>query len=146
VRLAPVLALFSKPPSLTDLHTWEPDEEVSYQEMKAAAQVPKHPARQRSGFRKIHKTCELARAEGIGYAWIDTCCIDRSSSAELSEAINSMIRWYQSAEICFAYLSNLTPGSQNSLKARMAGCKWFTRGWCLQELIAPREVVFLDST
>ncbi|KAK0652497.1 heterokaryon incompatibility protein-domain-containing protein [Cercophora newfieldiana] len=126
-------------------HTWETDQEVSYQEMTAAAQNASHPARNKSGFRKIQKTCGLARAEGLGFAWIDTCCIDKSSSAELSEAINSMFQWYQRAEVCYAYLSDLPPDVEDQLEDHMSRCRWFTRGWCLQELIAPRDVRFYDS-
>jgi len=126
-------------------HTWEPDEEISYQEIIAAAHDAAHPARRKSGFRKIEKTCELARAEGLGYVWIDTCCIDKSSSAELSEAINSMFQWYQGAELCYAYLEDLQLDGRDRLEDRMPGCRWFTRGWCLQELIAPRDVLFFDS-
>ena len=111
----------------------------------AAARDPAHPSRQISGYRKIQQTCEIACAQGIEYAWVDTCCIDKSSSAELSEAINSMFQWYQAAEICYAYLSDLPPDSRSSLDTRVPECKWFTRGWCLQELIAPQEVIFLDS-
>ncbi|KAK4450278.1 heterokaryon incompatibility protein-domain-containing protein, partial [Podospora aff. communis PSN243] len=132
-------------------HTWEPDDEVSYQEMAAASDNVAHPARWKSGFRKIEKTCELARAEGYYFVWIDTCCIDKSSSAELSEAINSMFRWYRGATICYAYLADLPAHrSRNpissSLQEQLPRCRWFTRGWCLQELIAPRDIVFFNSS
>ena len=102
-----------------------------------------HPAMTKSGFRKIVKTCELARADNLDYAWVDTCCIDKSSSAELSEAINSMFQWYKAAAICYAHLSDLPNG--DNLAENLHRCRWFTRGWCLQELIAPRDVLFLDG-
>jgi hypothetical protein len=105
-------------------------------------QNPSHPASQEPGYSKILKTCEVARDTGLEYAWVDTCCIDKSSSAELSEAINSMFQWYQDAKVCFVYLSDLPPTS--SLNNRMSRCKWFTRGWCLQELIAPHNVRFYN--
>ncbi|KAK0655719.1 hypothetical protein B0T16DRAFT_424448 [Cercophora newfieldiana] len=101
-------------------HTWE-EEEVSFADI-------------------ILKTCEIAQSEGHGYAWVDTCCIDKSSSAELTEAINSMFKWYQNAKVCYAFLSDF-PASADSNEA-LEICRWFTRGWTLQELIAPRDVTF----
>lgn len=89
---------------------------------------------------KVLAFCAKARAQGFQYAWIDTCCIDKSSTVELSEAINSMYRWYQKAGTCFAYLSDYD-GKINSLQK----CRWFKRGWTLQELIAPREIEFYDK-
>ena len=73
---------------------------------------------------------------------VDTCCIDKSSSAELTESINSMYRWYQEAAICYAYLFDVQSGDMSSL-SRSA---WLTRGWTLQELIAPARVEFYSST
>ncbi|KAH5329795.1 hypothetical protein HBI23_129850 [Parastagonospora nodorum] len=87
-------------------HTWEA-EEVSY----AYYAESKRP--RKKGFAKIYKTCELAAKEHIPYAWVDTCCIDKRSSAELTEAINSMFRWYQRAKVCYAFLSDL-PTVENS--------------------------------
>ncbi|KAK2059173.1 hypothetical protein LY76DRAFT_463118, partial [Colletotrichum caudatum] len=83
-------------------HTWE-REEVTFQDM---ACLPK--AKGKAGFAKIVSTCEMAlETEGLGYAWVDTCCIDKNSSAELSEAINSMFKWYRQADVCFVLLSDL---------------------------------------
>lgn len=82
-------------------HTWD-DDEVSFQEFQDLAL-----AKRKKGFVKIAQTCELAEEFGLLYAWVDTCCIDKSSSAELSEAINCMFRWYRSATVCFAYLADL---------------------------------------
>jgi len=87
-------------------------------------------------------TCKFASHQGYEYAWVDTCCIDKSSSAELTEAINSMFRWYQRAEICYVFLSDLNKGTVRNL----SDCRWFTRGWTLQELIAPCRVQFFDSS
>lgn len=78
-------------------HTWE-DGEVTFQEIQALAQ-----ARTKPGFSKIERTCQLARDRGIHYAWVDTCCIDKSSSAELTEAINSMYRWWVLFGECLFY-------------------------------------------
>ncbi|KAK3305303.1 uncharacterized protein B0T15DRAFT_493479 [Chaetomium strumarium] len=76
-----------------------------------------------------------------GDAKIDTCCINKSSSAELSEAINSMFEWYRACQICYAYLSDVTDGDE----AAPQSSRWLTRGWTLQELIAPDEVVFCNK-
>jgi hypothetical protein len=78
----------------------------------------------------------------LKYAWVDTCCIDKKSSAELQEAINSMFRWYKSAAVCYAYLSDIRSISDAHHLCRS---KWFTRGWTLQELVAPRRFVFFSS-
>ena len=88
-------------------------------------------------------TRQFASRAGLKYAWVDTCCFDKSSSAELSEAINSMFRWYQRAEICYAYLSDL-PQSW-SVYEDLPKCRYFCRGWTLQEIIAPSTMVFLDQ-
>lgn len=120
-------------------HTWGPaNDEVTYAEMlsdeRSAATIAK------PGYQKIVKTCEIARREySLPYAWVDTCCINKTSSAELSEAINSMYRWYQDAWICFAYLSDFT-----DIWLEFHHSRWFTRGWTLQELIAPKDLVFFD--
>jgi Heterokaryon incompatibility protein (HET) len=117
-------------------HTWE-DEEVSFKDMSSPGYKSK------KGFAKISMTCQLAAAAGIRYAWVDTCCIDKSSSAELTEAINSMFLWYCRASVCYAYLSDLSPSA--SLTAGLPQCRWLTRGWTLQELIAPKLVTFFDQ-
>ncbi len=122
-------------------HTWGADE-VTFQDMqdlKAAAF--------KEGFQKIEGMCKLASAHGIQYVWIDTCCIDKTSSAELSESINSMFSWYGQAELCIAFLADLaTTGSPLATKADLEKCRWFTRGWTLQELLAPVEVEFYDCS
>ncbi|KAK4444725.1 HET-domain-containing protein [Podospora aff. communis PSN243] len=118
-------------------HTWE-DEEVSFADTK---QDPRF--REKKGWRKISGTCKLARRDGYQYAWIDTCCIDKSSSAELTEAINSMFLWYQRARVCYVFLSDLATSSDD-LTYGLQNCRWFTRGWTLQELIAPRHVKFYN--
>lgn len=119
-------------------HTWGTDE-VSFQEMSDPAR-----ARQKIGFSKIRKACDRAQSQGHDYLWIDTCCIDRSSSAELTEAINSMSIWYKNASVCYAYLEDLTPSTDEHNESRWHSCRWFTRGWTLQELIAPAHVEFYD--
>ncbi|KAK8093635.1 hypothetical protein PG997_000320 [Apiospora hydei] len=124
-------------------HTWE-EGEVTFQEMMAINGDSKHPFAQKAGFKKIFKTCEKAKAHSIKHVWVDTCCIDKTSSAELSESINSMYRWYQTADVCFVYLSDFH-GSLADDPGTLESCRWFTRGWCLQELIAPAKVQFFDA-
>ena len=96
------------------------------------------------GFDKIKATCREASNRGIRYAWADTCCIDKSSSSELSEAINSMFRWYEESEVCFAFLVDVVR-QQDTPDASFEASRWFTRGWTLQELLAPRKLDFFDA-
>ncbi|KAH5989197.1 hypothetical protein HBI84_187900 [Parastagonospora nodorum] len=96
-------------------HTWE-EEEVSYEEYIRGVHTRK------KGYSKIQKTCCLAAAEGIGYAWVDTCCIDKRSSAELTEAINSMYLWYKCSAVCYAYLSDLPRNAR--LDKHLQKCRW----------------------
>lgn len=95
---------------------------------------------------KIRRTCAVAREHGYDNVWIDSCCIDQSSSSELSEAINSMYQWYHHARVCYAYLADVhdedDPRARDSQFRRS---RWFTRGWTLQELIAPQVLVFLSK-
>lgn len=124
---------YNTPPYAILSHTWE-QEEVALQDMHEDS------VKKKKGFEKIKKSCSLALANGFNYVWIDTCCIDKASSAELSEAINSMYRWYEEAEICYAYLADVPS------KCKLKDSRWFTRGWTLQELIAPTNLTFFDET
>ncbi|KAH7321300.1 HET domain protein [Stachybotrys elegans] len=131
------------PPYAILSHTWG-DDEVSFQDCAALT----FAIQKRYGFTKIRKTCELAYQDGLQYAWVDTCCIDRASSAELTEAINSMYQWYKDAVVCYVWLSDLTSGIDvpiESPQSPLSNCRWFTRGWTLQELLVPRTVRFYDS-
>ncbi len=94
---------------------------------------------------KILNACRVAREHGYQYIWIDSCCIDKQSSSELSEAINSMYAWYERADVCYAYLADVPP-DENPRKSGSAfrRSRWFTRGWTLQELLAPNNLVFLS--
>ncbi|KAL7951889.1 heterokaryon incompatibility domain-containing protein [Trichoderma barbatum] len=128
-------------------HTWGQGE-VTYQDI-----VQSIDARQKKpqGFAKMEGACALAYSEGFEYIWIDTCCIDKTSSAELSEAINSMYAWYRESSTCYAYLVDVQhverPDSETRFfdEADFRASRWFTRGWTLQELIAPLEVVFYSG-
>ena len=132
-------------------HTWEKDE-ISLQELQRLmdpdlANDPKTLAvRAKAGFFKVLRFVELAASHGIPYAWADTCCIDKTSSADLSESINSMYRWYKNSEVCFAYLADVTSPHPLSVVSLEPNCRWFTRGWTLQELIAPSKVEFYNHS
>ena len=120
-------------------HTWRPSGEPSYQDMRRG--ITADPM-----FDKVKETCYIAKARGIRYAWVDTCCIDKTSSAELTEAINSMFRWYKQSAVCYAYLSDVDRGSDPSHTIEnLSRSRWFTRGWTLQELIAPEHLVFYSA-
>jgi hypothetical protein len=133
-------------------HRWEHDE-VTYANMREGGFNSK------AGFDKIKKCCAQAVEEQLDYVWVDTCCIDKSSSAELTEAINSMYQWYKGAVVCYAYLSDVTPCVEDDYrntgpewilntsitKTQLAQSLWFTRGWTLQELIAPQTVIFFAN-
>lgn len=121
-------------------HTWERDE-LTYQDMQKL--VPH--IQQKAGYMKAVDCCKLARAQGYKYIWIDTCCIDKTSSAELSEAINSMFRWYQNAKICYVYLPNVPCTDVPQTLSSFRESRWFKRGWTLQELIAPDSVEFYSK-
>jgi len=115
-------------------HTWG-DDEVVYEDMRS----PVRPGiESKAGWSKITGACATARRDNHPYIWIDTCCIDKSSSAELSEAINSMFKWYEKATVCYAYLEDVQPTREWTPSLRK--CRWFTRGWTLQELLAPKVV------
>ncbi|KAH6682687.1 heterokaryon incompatibility protein-domain-containing protein, partial [Halenospora varia] len=124
------------PPYAILSHRWEKGE-VSLQDLVSGR------GRWKQGYAKIQSCCDRASRDGLEYVWIDTCCIDKSSSAELSEAINSMFQWYRSAFICYAYLSDVTAGFEVGASFRLS--QWFTRGWTLQELLAPDWVLFFDK-
>ncbi|KAF5648624.1 ankyrin repeat-containing protein [Fusarium sp. NRRL 52700] len=112
-------------------HTWE-QEEVLFHDMG------RDSAKLKKGYAKLESCCRVARENGFEYIWDDTCCIDKTSSAELSEAINSMYRYYQEASICYVYLADISDASE------IPNSRWFTRGWTLQELIAPSSMIFFD--
>jgi hypothetical protein len=127
------------PPYAILSHTWG-EEELSFQDLSTGTVVKK------KGFEKIKRCCEIAAEDGFEYAWVDTCCIDKTSSAELSEAINSMFRWYKKAEVCYAFLSDV-PSDEDPelLESAFRKSRWFRRGWTLQELIAPVHVRFFGK-
>ncbi|KAI6896961.1 hypothetical protein D0869_15690 [Hortaea werneckii] len=156
-------------------HRWYSDGDILYGDLSNQHQPE---TREKQGWRKLRYAVDQAERDGYRYVWIDTCCIDKTSSAELSEAINSMFFWYQQAQVCYAYLWDMSsecpplsdakaPGDEGEgnvtsdedqdgqatdaasesdvlqqWRVTFTKCSWFTRGWTLQELIAPREVRF----
>ncbi|KAM7202911.1 Heterokaryon incompatibility protein (HET) domain containing protein [Naviculisporaceae sp. PSN 640] len=132
----------SIPPYTILSHTWESNSEVSFKDLEK----PDTSTYSKAGFHKIRNFVQLShQRDGLEYYWVDTCCIDKSSSAELSEAINSMFRWYAGSAVCYVYLSDLEPRQAESDIPDLGHCRWLIRGWTLQELIAPRHVVFFDK-
>ena len=137
-------------------HTWG-RKEISYHEwVYAQNQSPPHwgwtlipevieELKSRDGYRKIIQACQRARKDDYNWIWVDTICIDKTSSAELSEAINSMYQWYYSSGTCYAYLAdvpNLSHEECSTQESPFNKSRWFTRGWTLQELLAPHRVEF----
>ena len=156
-------------------HTWEADDqEVTLQDLKDGTGINKR------GHRKIKFCGEQAQNDGLEYFWVDSCCIDQSSSAEVSTAINSMFRWYQNAAKCYVYLTDVSTSKRSlfnparwfsenqslSFRPKPEGLssfdpkskpfnsvwkksfrqsRWFTRGWTLQELLAPASVEFFSQ-
>lgn len=108
-------------------HTWGPaEDEVVFEDVK------NDTAHLKKGYDKVLQSCRLAAWQGYDYIWVDTCCIDKTSSAELQEAICSMYKWYKNAAICYVYLEDYL----NTLdELNLWGCKWFTRGWTLREYL-----------
>ena len=95
---------------------------------------------------KVQRFCEVARNDGFSLAWVDSCCIDKSSSSELSESINSMFSWYRNAGACYVFLADVEPSQGGRIQEeQFKKSRWFTRGWTLQELLAPYTVIFLSS-
>lgn len=121
-------------------HTWE-GHEISFaefQQQSSSSTIPDDS--------KVTQSCRVAASYGLDYVWVDTCCIDKRSSAELSEAINSMYMWYEHAEVCFVYLADISvqASMQDKEAKKLKNSRWFSRGWTLQELLAPYSILFFD--
>lgn len=134
------------PPYAILSHTWTEGQEVTYDELVAGA------SKNKSGYAKLRFCGEQAAADGIQYFWVDTCCINKSNSNELSTAINSMLQWYQRAARCYVYLSDVSvledvddaQAFPMTWTESFRQSRWFTRGWTLQELLAPPCVDFFS--
>lgn len=150
------------PPYAILSHTWG-NGEVSFQDL-CHGLSPKVQCK--NGWRKIDHCCRQARKDYLEYVWVDTCCIDKSSSAELQEAINSMFDWYARSSECYVFLADFQRPAELSstveIQAEDAAAsailgtvdvylpgfkdaRWFQRGWTLQELLAPESVRFFDT-
>jgi hypothetical protein len=135
------------PPYAILSHTWTDGQEVTYNDLVTGT------GKNKTGYAKIHFCSARAAADALQYFWVDTCCIDKSSGDELSTAINSMFRWYQRASKCYVYLSDIrTPDElidaqefRITWEESFRRSRWFTRGWTLQELLAPASVEFFSK-
>ncbi|KAI0160523.1 heterokaryon incompatibility protein-domain-containing protein [Xylariaceae sp. FL1272] len=150
------------PPTYAVLsHCWLGNSEISFNDLG------RHVDDLRSGIRsssslpqveKIRNACAVTQNKGIDWLWMDTCCIDKSNTKELQEAINSMFTWYKNAQVCIACLHDISKSSQQGtssddpaekrnifLTDSWEPARWITRGWTLQELLAPRELEFYDA-
>lgn len=143
----PNLSSDNTPPYAILSHTWGPDE-VVFTDLAKTLGDWHHKA----GYHKIEFCADQARLHGLQFFWVDTCCIDKSNSIGLQTAINSMFRWYRDAERCYVYLSNVSDPSTSGRRKSMTQwydafrqSRWFTRGWTLQELIAPKTVDFYSE-
>lgn len=129
-------------------HTWGANSgEVTYEDVRAGRGGHKS-----GGYAKLEFCAAQAKKDGINHFWIDTCCINKGSDAEVSEAIRSMFRWYRNAEKCYVFLSDVTSlkrdvngAADQTWEKSFRGSRWFTRGWTLQELLAPRVVEFFSQ-
>ncbi|KAI1192637.1 hypothetical protein F5X97DRAFT_340069 [Nemania serpens] len=130
------------PPYAILSHTWgDACEELTVRDVQAG-KIDKPGV----GSVKFWGSCRQAGNDGLEYIWIDTCCIEKDSSAELDEAIRSMFRWYRRASVCYAYLSDVTSNDDpQECESKFRFSRWFRRGWTLQELLAPETVQFYDS-
>ncbi|KAI9064955.1 HET-domain-containing protein [Trametes sanguinea] len=127
------------PPYVALSHRWDAEGEVTFPDIHNLDR-----ARSMSGWPKIENACKIAAKNDILWIWIDTCCIDKASSAELSEAINSMFALYLHSRICLAYLGDVPAGDKaTSSRSFFRTSAWFTRGWTLQELLAPAAGMIL---
>jgi hypothetical protein len=133
-------------------HTWEEGQEVTFHDLRNRDCDRRIDEETKRGYRKIKFCAKQAKLDGLDYFWVDTCCIDKTNSVELQEAINSMFRWYQKAKRCYVYLPDVKTDTlaedwqlSGGWKAAFWGSKWFTRGWTLQELLAPVSVEFFST-
>ncbi|KAH8813211.1 kinesin light chain 1, partial [Xylogone sp. PMI_703] len=135
------------PPYAILSHTWTEGQEVTYNELVSGT------GKDKTGYDKIRFCVDRAAEDGLQYSWVDTCCIDKSTNHELNTAINSMFRWYQRASKCYVYLSDILVSAKvtDAQAFRITWVeafrrsRWFTRGWTLQELLAPPTVEFFSK-
>ena len=126
-------------------HTWgDDDDEVTIDDLKNKTGMNK------TGYAKLWFCVNQARVDGLERCWVDTCCINKANLSELSKAITSMFRWYQEATKCYVYLPDVSVGDdgqpvmRHTWETAFRTSRWFTRGWTLQELLAPASVEFFS--
>ncbi|USW54893.1 Putative heterokaryon incompatibility [Septoria linicola] len=139
-----------RPPYAIASHRWG-EEETSYKSFLNEWGAASFGRNKVQNFAKLIEQLNIAEDSNralsdlglrlrCSWLWIDTACINGEDSAELSESINSMFRWYGSAAVCYAYLGDVL---SVDYILWMSESQWFKRGWTLQELLAPRTVVFV---
>ena len=135
------------PPYAILSHTWGADaDEVTFEDLTNGT------GKNKPGYEKIRFCGEQARQDDLQYFWIDTCCINKANYTELSQAINSMFRWYRDATRCYVYLLDVSSPALDTneefnprpWESNFRKCRWFERGWTLQELLAPISVEFFS--
>lgn len=128
------------PPYAILSHTWGPNEdEVTFQDIMSGT------GRSKAGYRKLDFCADQAATDGLDFFWVDTCCIDKLSSAELTEAILGMFQYYQDSKKCYVYLEDVSSRILATDELAFQKSRWLTRGWTLQELLAPRCVEFFSK-
>jgi hypothetical protein len=143
-KISPTVFTGMTPPYAILSHDWG-NEEFSFDDLMNGT------GRSKAGYRKIKFCAKQAEQDQLQYFWVDTCCIDKWNLPELSKAINSMFRWYQNATKCYVFLSDVSVSTatnalqRSTWEASFRKSKWFSRGWTLQELIAPVSVGFFSS-
>ncbi|KAI9759453.1 MAG: hypothetical protein M1840_003355 [Geoglossum simile] len=134
------------PPYAILSHTWKEGQEITFKDLMDGT------GKTKTGYDKIQFCGQQAKRDGLQYFWVDTCCIDKSNNVELQEAINSMFRWYHNAANCYVYLSDVSTTKRKASdhfsdftwEPAFRESRWFTRGWTLQELLAPSSVEFFS--
>jgi hypothetical protein len=129
------------PPYAILSHTWQHGQEVTFDDLVNGT------GKGKSGYEKIQFCAEQARSDELQHIWVDTCCINKKEHIEVQDAINSMFRWYQGSAQCYVYLSDVSTNdglTEANWEPAFRASRWFTRGWTLQELLAPRDVKFFS--
>jgi hypothetical protein len=139
------------PPYAILSHTWG-GQEATFKDLQHYSNIEEVDTKVKEGYQKIFFCAQQAMRDGLDYFWVDTCCIDKTNSTELQEAINSMFRWLQNAKKCYVYLSdvecntsNVDGKSNQRWRPAFRKSRWFTRGWTLQELLAPASAAFYSK-
>jgi hypothetical protein len=146
------------PPYAILSHTWEDSQEVTFDDINEDSRsrykrwrASVRMLQRKAGYDKLRFCAKQANRDGLQYFWVDTCCINKSDPRELETAINSMFCWYKNASKCYVYLSDVIVehqsggGQDPAWQLAFVKSRWFTRGWTLQELLAPVVVEFYSK-